>query len=132
MSGTVVPRTYPYRPSGGFTPDEIWGGSSGPARDDIPDGATQETKDRLKNVGFSALDSLLKWFQYKVEPAKPGEAQRAPGEVTNAGMGPETPIRIVGKAAPPPETQSKVGLYIVAGMGAFLILALVLESRAAR
>src|SRR5258705_3581282 len=126
MSDTVVPRTYPYRPSGGWTQDEIWVRPTGPAHDDIPDGMTAESKDRLKQIGFSALDSLLEAFQSRIRPQT--DPQRAPGEVVNAGAeyrGPDIPVRVDGTAAP----ISGYRQWIAVRVRLLLIGALLLEHR---
>jgi len=121
MSDTVVPRTFPYRPSGGFTSPEIWGGPSGPGHDDVPDGATTETKERLKMVAFSALDSLLTAFQYRISPERPSEVARAPGDPTAA---PDIPmIRIEGVA---PQV-SRAGMLMVAILGGLLLVGIFKE-----
>lgn len=133
MSDPVVPRTWPYRPSGGWTNDEIWNGSSGPAADDTPvTGATSETKDRLKMIGLTALQDIVDVLKPRVAPeTQPG---RAPGEVQNAGggpggtsggQGPETHLKITGKAP----TLSTSGMILGAAVGVVLILALVFEGR---
>lgn len=125
MSDPVVARTFPYRPSGGWVNEEIWGGPGAPDHDDVPDGATQETKERLKATAFSLLDSLVESFKYRIAPERSFEVGRAPGDVAIAREAPaqsgqpEVPtIRITGAGA----QITRAGWLIVAGLGGLLLI----------
>jgi len=120
---TIVPRTFPYRPSGGFTPEEVWGGPAGMVEGDPVSGSTKETKDRLKMAGFRILDTLIDRFESKIRPATSPELR--PGE-GNIYTGPDIPIRIEGKAAAAPAL-SGVGLYVAVGLGVLLLVAMFKE-----
>lgn len=132
MSDTIVPRTFPYRPSSGWKPEDIWGGPV-PGRSDgvTIDGATSETKDRLKMIGISTLEALADAFKSRIAPAS--QPDRYPGEPTRTVYDPETGLnipvlRITGAAKP---QLSGVTLYLVVGLGVLLLVGIAKESRAA-
>jgi hypothetical protein len=79
MPVDTVPNTFPYRPSGGYTPEELWGGAA-PGRDETPDGGTQETKDRLKKIGIEAAEQVLDVLRQKVYPQDPREKDPTRGD----------------------------------------------------
>lgn len=125
MSDTIEPRTFPYRPSGGWRNEDIWIGSAGPAHDDIPDGATTETKDRLKMIGISALDSLLEAFKYKINVET--FPRRAPGETLNAGAAPEVPNVPTIRISAPGAKVSTAGWIAIGGLGLLLLVGIAKE-----
>lgn len=121
---TVQPVFFPYRPNGGFTPDDV--GIRLPGRDTtVIDGATQESKDRLKKTFFDAgteiLGTLKDALKAKITPLDPSE--RLPRQVNPLPM-PEVPtIRISGTA---PEI-STAGWWAIGILGTLLLIGIAKE-----
>lgn len=81
MSNTVIPRTFPYRPSGGWHDEDIWGGPApnAPAVSGNPmSGRTKETLDRLAQVIVSGVEKATDAYVSRIAPAR--EVETRPGE----------------------------------------------------
>lgn len=122
MPGPGIGVSFPYNPSSGFSPEELQGPGIRPDdRNGALVNASQETKDRLKKIGFSALDILLEGLAQRVRPAPIAEKPvRAPEE---AGTLIPT-IRIEGPAQVKATLTGKVALGI---LGALLVVAILKE-----
>jgi hypothetical protein len=120
-----APTTFPYRPSGGFRPSEIWGGNA-PDHDDVPSGMTSETKDRLKKIGFEALEDLFDVLRQRALPQDPLEKEPRPNERDVLASGNLPVIPIQGRA----RQISNAGMIGLAVLGAGLFIALLKDRRA--
>lgn len=141
---TILPRTFPYRPSGGFTPEEIFGGAAVALEADGSPitGSTKETRDRLKMVGIRTVEALTDVFLSRIRPTqgvetRPGEGYigggyigETPGYVYDPQTGAYVPkIRIQGAATPGPKL-SGTALFIALGLGGLLLMGILKEGRA--
>ena len=135
MPTDIVPVSFPYHPNRGWTQDEIWGGTGGPAPDSVPDGTPAEVKKRLGQIVVAGATDVLKYLESKVFPIpdqpsseRPGTTAPGPGKNIDPATGKPYPsIDVKGKA-------SKItlgGIVAIAAIGLFLVVPLVLERRRA-
>jgi hypothetical protein len=126
MATDVVPVSFPYKPNGGWTHDEIWGTTGGPAPDGVPDGTPAEVKRRLAQTLIAGADTLLAALQSRVIPM----GQIPSGERAGVGV-PDVdspPIQVTGKA----REITTAGMLFLFMIGGLLFINLFRDSRAAR
>jgi len=118
MSNPVNPLSFPYKPNGGFTNDEIWGRPSPSIDKSLPSADTQEAKLRIQKVAVDTLEKVIERYSNKYLP----NDNVPSGNVRDYTQFPANEqdsipiIRISGTAASPNYKNLITGLFVV-GMG---------------